>query len=133
MKGLLQLKRMAIRCNDLVVVKKDLTHLEGKIDSIEDKLVVGLKSTTEKHNKDKQMLKELLEENDRKIKEVDENIQQQKNSMKKQEERFKCDECGEVFGKKIDLRTHIKHTCPKNITCDTCDQYFMKVGCMRST
>ena len=70
------------------------------------------------------MLKELLEENDRKIKEVDENIQQQKNSMKKQEERFICDECGEVFGKKIDLRTHIKRTHPKNITCDICDRIF---------
>ena len=70
------------------------------------------------------MLKELLEENDRKIKEVDENIQKQKNSMKKQEERFICDECGEFFGKKIDLKTHIKRTHPKNITCDICDQIF---------
>lgn len=113
-----------VQANDLVVVKKDLTQLEGKIESIEDKLIVGLKSTTEKHNKDKQMLKELLEENDRKIKEVDENIQQQKNYMKKQEERYKCDECGEVFGKKIDLRTHIKCTHPKNIFCDICDQIF---------
>ena len=41
-----------------------------------------------------------------------------KNTMKKQEDQFKCDECGDAFVTKIDLRAHIQRTHPKNITCD---------------
>jgi hypothetical protein len=55
-----------VQANDIVVVEKDLTNLEGKIDSIEEKLVVELKITTEKHNKDRKLPQKLLEDNDRK-------------------------------------------------------------------
>ena len=57
---------------DLSVVRKDLTKLEGKMDSVEEKLLDGFKSTTKKQKEDREMLKELLEDNDRKIREVDE-------------------------------------------------------------
>ena len=113
-----------VHTTDLSVVKKDLTKLEGKMDSMEDKLVDGLKTTTKKQIEDRQMLQELLEDNDRKIREVDQNIQQYKNTKKKQEEQIKCDECGENFVNKIDLRTHIKRTHPKNIICNNCDKIF---------
>ena len=93
-----------VKATDLIVVKNDLTNLEGKIDCIEDKLAEHSKSTTDKQNQDREMLQELLEDNDHKITEVDENLQQYKKTMKKQEKKFVCDECGENCVKKIDLR-----------------------------
>ena len=67
------------------------------------------------------MLQELLEENNKKIREVEENFQHQKGKIKKKEEILKCDECGETFSGKINLRNHTKHFHPKNISCDICD------------
>ena len=46
------------------------------------------------------MLQELLEDNDRKIREVDKKFQCQKEKMKKKEE-VKCEECGETFAKSM--------------------------------
>ena len=50
--------------------------------------------------------------------------------MKKQEEKFKCDECGEKFVNKIALRSHIKRTHSKKqeeqFKCDECGEIFMK-------
>ena len=85
------------------------------------KLAKGLKSKTEKNNEDRKLLQELLEENNKKIREVEENFQHQKEKIKKKEEILKCDECGETFLGKINLRNHIKHFHPKNICCDICD------------
>jgi formylmethanofuran dehydrogenase subunit E len=90
------------------VVKKDLSKLEHKLDSVENKFAKGFKSTTEKNNEDRKLLKELLEENNKMIKEVEENFQHQKGKIKKKEEILKCDECGETFSGKIYLRNHIK-------------------------
>ena len=52
--------------NEISLVKKGLSKLQTRIDSVENNLVEGFKSTTEKQ---KEVLQELLEDNDRKIRE----------------------------------------------------------------
>ena len=101
---------------------KYLSKLQTRIDSVENNLVEGSKSTTEKQ---KELLQELLEDYDHKIREVDKKFQCQKEKMMKKEE-VKCEECGETFAKKYDLRNHIKCLHPKNISCDIFDSIFHK-------
>ena len=124
-----------LKAPDLVIIKKDMTNLESKIDTVEEKLVDGIKNTiVNVENKvsqsnvnterDRRNLKELLLANERKIREVEKNLQIQTNKMKVQEKSFKCEECGEVFEKKKCLKIHIQIKHPKYIKCESCDETF---------
>ena len=44
--------------------------------------------------------------------------------MKKGKRSFGCQECGEVFLKKLEVRNHVKKDHPKTISCDCCDSSF---------
>ena len=113
------------------IVKKDLTTLESKIDSVEDKLVDDVKTAVENmenkisqsnkaNERDRRTLNDLLLDNERKLNEVEKNLHSKKNKVKTQEKSFKCEECGETYGKKNDLRSHIKKNHPKYIKCESC-------------
>ena len=124
-----------LKAPDLVIIKKDMTNLESKIDTVEEKLVDGIKNTIANvENKfsqsnvnierDRKNLKELLLANARKIREVEKNLQIQTNKVKVQEKSFKCEECGEVFEKKKCLKIHIQIKHPQYIKCESCDETF---------
>ena len=116
-------------------VKKYLKNLETKMDSVEDKLVNDIESTAaridkdicesnDKQKHDRKKLKELLEDNKNKLQEVEKNLLVQKETVKKQEQSFKCEKCGETFVKIVDRRNHIKLYHPKQFSCDFCDVIF---------
>ena len=56
--------------------------------------------------------------------EVERKLQNQKEVLNKEEQKFTCDECGNSFGKKADRRKHINVYHPKPISCEFCDMIF---------
>ena len=77
------------------------------------------------HNQESMKIKELLEENTKKTKEVESKIKIQKNkTIKMRPETIKCEECGELCLTKSELKTHVKTHHPKTFCCDTCDKIF---------
>ena len=128
-------KKKSLNDNDIVNVKNDLRNLNSKIDGVEEKLVDDMTGTVKhfettisqsnkNHDRDKIKLQELLEDNERKMKEVVKNFNFQKKKVNNQEKPFKCEECGEIIGRKRDLKIHIRINHPKFITCDFCDEMF---------
>ena len=116
-------------------VKKDLTNIETKLDSVEDKLVDDIERNTARIDKDifeandnqkreRKKLKKLLEHNERKLEEVEKNLLMQEENPNKHEPSFICEECGEIFIKMMDRRNHIKLYHPKQISCEFCDVTF---------
>ena len=116
-------------------VREDLASLDDKIDSIEDKLVEDLGNTvarideniadaSEKLTQERSELEELIKENENKLKEVEVELQKQKEMVKNQESSFKCDECGKSFGNKNERKRHINMHHPKQFSCDFCESIF---------
>ena len=116
-------------------VQEDLATLDTKIDSVEEELQDDIENNAAKiddekseslkiHNDQSRKLEKLLEENSRKLDEVEANLLNQKDVINKVESLFKCEECDETFGNKQDRRKHIKKYHPKYIKCDYCDETF---------
>ena len=116
-------------------VKTELENLDDKIDTVEDKLIQDIEdnankidedisTSNEKHSQESKMLKELIEENERRLKQVETNLLKQKEVLKNKEKSFICDECGKCFAGNSDRRLHIKQDHPKHFSCDLCDISF---------
>ena len=65
-----------------------------------------------------------MKENEIKLLEVEKNLQNQKEVLKKEEAKFTCDECWNSFEKKADRRKHINVYHPKQNSCEFCDMIF---------
>ena len=83
-------------------VKRELDNLDDKIDAVEDKIIEDLEGTTakmdehivkstEKQTQELKFLHELVIENERKLKEVDAKLEEQKEMFGKNGTDFKCD------------------------------------------
>ena len=95
-------------------LKEDLINLDVKIDSVETKLVDGVNRKTAKISQDiheqegqQQKLKTLIQENEKRMVEVESKLEYQKEKIKKLKTAFSCDECGTSFSKKCERRKHI--------------------------
>ena len=67
---------------------------------------------------------DLLKANKRKIEEVENKMEKQKKSINIIKNVNICEECGEVFNSKSELKTHIRSSHPKHINCNQCDLSF---------
>ena len=116
-------------------IKRELADLDDRIDTVEDKLTEDIESTAAKiyenlsYSNDKQtqqnkLLGELVSENERKLKEVEVKLLDQKKLMKENVPVFKCDECGKSFQTKIDRKSHISEDHPKQFSCEFCHLSF---------
>ena len=116
-------------------VREDLASLDEKIDTIEEKLEEDLENTEarmdknisnsiEKQTQERKKLEELMKENENKLKEVEFNLQKQKEIVKNGESSFKCDECEKSFVNKNERKRHINLQHPKQITCEFCESIF---------
>ena len=104
------IKSMDNACGDLIIekverVKRELADLDDRIDSVEDKLEEEIESTVakivenlllshsiEKHTKENKLLLELVNENERKLKQVEARLVEQEELLKKNVPDIKCDE-----------------------------------------
>ena len=69
-------------------------------------------------------LKELLEVNKRKIEQVEERLETQKKFIKTNTISIKCEECRQIFKTRADLKSHVRSSHPKHITCNQCELSF---------
>ena len=108
-------------------LKEDLINLDVKIDSVETKLVDGVNRTSEDiHEQEgqQQKLKTLIQENEKRMVEVESKLEYQKEKIQKLKTAFSCDECGTSFSKKCERRKHINEQHPKHFVCGFCDLIF---------
>ena len=116
-------------------VRRELTDLDDRIDTIEDKLIEDIECTaakmdenlsqsTEKQTQENKLLAELINENDRKLKDVEAKLIEHKDLIKENVPVFKCEECGKTFQKKIDRKDHINQNHPKQFSCEFCNLSF---------
>ena len=99
--------------SDLVIekverVKRELTNLDDRIDMVEDKIIEDLEVTAakmdenivksnEKQTQEYKFLHELVNDNGKKLKEVNAKLAEQKEMLGENVPDFKCDECGKSF------------------------------------
>ena len=116
-------------------VRKDLAHLDEKLDTVEEKLVEDIENTaarleenlsnsSERQTEERIKLKELLDENERKLEEVNSNLLHQKDQLKKDIPVIKCDECGKSFSTRKDIRKHVINQHPKQFSYNFCESVF---------
>ena len=110
-----------------------MANLDDKIDSIEDKLAdeydkmnKNISNSIKNQSEERRKIEDLINENDKKLMEVEANLLHQVEIIKKEQKVFKCDECGENFKRKGDRRNHIEQQHPKRFSCDHCDLKFEK-------
>ena len=65
-------------------------------------------------------LKELVNENEKKITEAEKNIDKQKKKIEETKPKFTCTECGKMFASKPNVNMHVKTNHPKYISCEHC-------------
>ena len=128
------------QAKDLIVekieaVQEELANLDTKLDSVEEDLQGDIEKNAARiddeksqslrlHKDQSRKIENLLEENSRKLNEVEANMLNQKEVINNVESFFKCEECDESFRKKHDMRKHINNFHPKFIKCDYCDETF---------
>ena len=128
------------QAKDLIVekieaVQEELANLDTKLDSVEEDLQGDIEKNAARiddeksqslrlHKDQSRKIENLLEENSRKLNEVEANMLNQKEVINNVESYFKCEECDESFRKKHDMRKHINNFHPKFIKCDYCDETF---------
>ena len=129
------------KANDIIgekieAVQEDLLDLNTKIESVEEKLQEDIENNAarfddessealKEHCDQSRKLEKLLEENSRKLSEVESNLLLiQKTNTSKGESLFKCEECEQTFINKQGRRKHINQCHPKYIRCDYCDKTF---------
>ena len=107
---------------------KRFLALETQTVADKDKLDVEMKQTAfeaETELRQEQFkLKELLEDNKKKIEEVELKLEKQTKIIKVTKVSITCEECGQVLGDKRDLKLHVRVSHPKHIQCDQCELSF---------
>ena len=116
-------------------VQEDLASLDAKIDSVEEDLQGDIEKNAARiheetsdskkmHKAQTKKIEKLLEENSRKLHEVEAKLLNQNDVINKVKVVFKCEECDEPFRTKQDMKKHITACHPKFIKCDYCDETF---------
>ena len=101
---------------------KNIDNLNKRIDYVEDILVKGIGRTNAKISEDiynleeqQKKLKIVMEGNDKRMKEVDSQIVNQREKIHKLETKFICKECGQSFAKNWERRNHINELHRKEV------------------
>ena len=116
-------------------IKIEMENLDKRLETADDKHSEDIESTNArikenflsfnvKQLQESRLLKELINENEIKLQEVESNLLKQEVILKQNEPVFKCGECGNSFVKRIERRTHINENHPKQFSCDGCDLTF---------
>ena len=89
-----------------------MENLNQKIDYVEDRLVKGIDRTTTKISEDiyeqeeqQIKLKILMEENDKRMKEIESKLVNQEENIDKLETVFICEDCGKSIAKHCERRS----------------------------
>ena len=116
---------------EITAVKNELANLELKMDSVTEVIKdtnvrygKEISVLNKEHKQETNKIKELLEENLKKTKEVEGRIKIQKENIKKTKVKLRCEECGEFLNTKLELRSHVKTEHQKTFCCDICDVVF---------
>ena len=108
--------------------KKKFHALEAKTVTDHNKLDAVIKQKAfeaETAFKEEQFkLNKLLEDNQKKIHQVELKLEKQKKHIEVTKATFKCEECGKVLRSKSDLKLHVRDSHPKHIQCELCESSF---------
>ena len=104
---------------------KNNENLNKKIDYVADKLVKSVDRTTDKISEDiyeqeeqQKKLNMLIEENNKRMNEVESKLVDQKKKIEKLETVIICEECGESFAQNCKRINHLNEHHPKHSACD---------------
>ena len=106
--------------------QREPADLDDRIDSVEDKLLEDIESNaakmeeqisqlTKEQTEENRMLAEMVNQNERKLTEVEAKLVEQEELLKKNVPDIKCDECGKSFLRKIDRKKTYQSAASKTI------------------
>ena len=75
-------------------------------------------------NQEQLRLKELLADNKKKIEEVEQRLETQKSFIKTKIKPIKCEECRQICATRAKLKSHIRESHPKHISCNQCESSY---------
>ena len=97
--------------------------VSDKIELHEDIEQKKCETEAELHQKQLQ-LKELLEDNKKKIEQVENRLETQKSFTNPKTKSIQCEECRQTCVTRAELKSHIRDSHPKQISCNQCESSF---------